>query len=178
VQSGRAGAVSELAAKAIGKKLSEFKSVSTENEEVTHEDLGGKVTVLHFWEYRDEPLKEPYGQVGYLDFLYHQRQRAGLNVYGVAVDGRLADEATIPAARRSARKLREFMNLSYPVLLDRGDLLKQLGDPRILGASLPLFVVIGADGAISHFHVGMYEVTREQGLKELDEAVTAALNQK
>jgi hypothetical protein len=136
------------------------------------------VTVLHFWEYRDEPLEEPYGQVGYLDFLYHQRGRAGVNVYGVAVDGRLADEATIPAARRSARKLKEFMNLSYPVLLDRGDLLKQLGDPRVLGASLPLFVVIAPDGTVSHFHVGMYEVTREQGLKELDEAVAAALKGK
>ena len=25
--------------------------------------------VLHFWDYRDKPLRQPYGQVGYLDFL-------------------------------------------------------------------------------------------------------------
>ena len=45
--------------------------------------------MLHFWEYRDQPLKEPYGQVGYLEFLFQKRKEEGVKVYGVAVDGRL-----------------------------------------------------------------------------------------
>jgi hypothetical protein len=131
--------------------------------------------VLHFWDYRDEPLKEPYGQVGYLDFMYHRRKPAGLQVYGIAVDGRLADEKTRGAAERGVRKLKSFMNLSYPVLLDSGSLIKQFGDPRLLGASLPLFVVIGPDQKIIHYHVGHYEVHQDQGLKELDQVVLKAL---
>jgi hypothetical protein len=64
------------------------------------------------------------------------------------------------------------------VLLDAGALVKQFGDPRLLGASLPLFVVIGPDGTIRHYHVGHYDVHQDQGLKELDEAVGKALESK
>ena len=94
------------------------------------------------------------------------------------VDGRLADEKTRPAAERSVRKLKEFMNLSFPVLLDSGGLLKKFGDPRVLGAALPLFVVIGRDAKIAHYHVGHYDVHQDQRLKELDDAVLAALEKK
>jgi hypothetical protein len=134
--------------------------------------------VLHFWDYRDEPLREPYGQIGYLDFLYHRRKAAGLQVYGVAVNSRLADETTRGAAERSVKKLKSFMNLSYPVLLDGGGLLRQFGDPRVIGASLPLFVVVGPEGTIVHYHVGTYEVQQDQGLKELDDVVAGLLGKK
>jgi hypothetical protein len=40
---------------------------------------------------------------------------------------------------------------------------------------LPLFVVIDPDGRIAHYFVGCYEVERDAGLKQLDEAVSAAL---
>lgn len=43
------------------------------------------MVVLHFWTYRDAPLEEPYGQVGYLDFLYRKRSDAA-TVIGVHVD--------------------------------------------------------------------------------------------
>ena len=75
-------------------------------------------------------------------------------------------------------KLKAFMNLSYPVLLDAGPLVKQFGDPRIAGATLPLFVVIGPDGKIAHYHVGTYEVRQDQGLKELDQVVTDLMGKK
>jgi hypothetical protein len=140
--------------------------------------LKGQVTVLHFWDYRDEPLKEPYGQVGYLDFMYHRRRPDGLQVYGVAVDGRLADEKTRGAAERSVKKLRAFMNLSYPVVLDSGGFVKLFGDPRLVGANLPLFVVVGPEGKIIHYHVGHYDVHQDQGLKELDQVVQGALESK
>ena len=44
---------------------------------LTTADLAGQVTILHFWEYRDQPLKEPYGQVGYLEFLFQSARRRG-----------------------------------------------------------------------------------------------------
>jgi peroxiredoxin len=178
LQSGRSDAIADLAAKQKGKQPETFSIRGFGDESLKDGDLKGNVTVLHFWEYRDEPLKEPYGQVGYLDFLNHRRKAGGVRVYGVAVDGRLADEATRPAAERSVRKLKEFMNLSFPVLLDGGSLLKKFGDPRVLGATLPLFVVIDRDGKIAHYHVGLYDVHQDQGLKELDEAVLDAAGKK
>ena len=175
VQSGRNDAVAEMASKFEGHDVEEFSVKGPAGESLGRADLNGHVTVLHFWDYRDEPLKEPYGQVGYLEFLYHRRKAAGVQVYGVAVDGRLADEKTRAAAERGVRKLKSFMNLSYPLVLDSGVLLKQFGDPRPLGASLPLFVVVGPQGKILHYHVGTYEVHQDQGLKELDQVIGRAL---
>jgi hypothetical protein len=174
-QSGRSEAVAELSSKFNGRAVEEFSIKGFGPDALSLADLRGRVTVLHFWDYRDEPLKEPYGQVGYLDFMYHRRKPAGLQVYGIAVDGRLADEKTADAAKRGVRKLTSFMNLSYPVLLDSGPLVKQFGDPRLLGASLPLFVVVGPDQKIIHYHVGHYEVHQDQGLMELDQVVVKAL---
>lgn len=175
LQSGRTTAVADLGAQCVGQAVKDFSAKSLTREDVTQDNLKGKVTVLHFWEYRDSPLQEPYGQVAYLDFINHKREPDGLQVYGVMVDGRLSDEKTRGAAERSAKKLKQFMNLSYPILLDSGGLLKQFGDPRLLGAALPLFVVVGSDGKVLHYHVGNYEVDRDKGLKELDEVVATAL---
>lgn len=178
VQSGRSDSVAALSSKFSGRDVEAFSAKGFDADELNLEALKGQVTVLHFWEYRDEPLKEPYGQVGYLDFMYHRRKPNGLQVYGVAVDGRLADEKTRGAAERSVKKLKAFMNLSYPLILDSGALVKQFGDPRLVGANLPLFVVIGPDQKIVHYHVGHYDVHQDQGLKELDEAVLKALDMK
>ncbi len=178
LQSGRSDAVAELSSKFDGRAVEEFSIKGFGTESLASANLQGQVTVLHFWDYRDEPLKEPYGQVGYLDFMYHRRKASGVQVYGVAVDGRLSDEKSRPAAERSVRKLKSFMNLSYPVLLDSGSLIKQFGDPRLVGATLPLFVVIGPEGKIIHYHVGHYEVHQDQGLKELDQVVLKALEKK
>ena len=67
------------------------------------------------------------------------------------------------------------MNLSYPILLDEGSVLKSIGDPRTAGAELPLYVVVGRDGKVLHYHSGLYEVDRDRGLKELSEVVKQAL---
>ncbi|MBI1904478.1 MAG: TlpA family protein disulfide reductase [Planctomycetia bacterium] len=177
-QSTQAESVEKLSKEFIGRKIEEFALDGIGGAKLSSKELSGNVTVLHFWDYRDSPLKVPYGQTGYLDFLHQQRQKSGVKVFGVAVDTRLADEAERPAALRSIRKFRMFMNLGYGVLLDEGKLIKQLGDPRQLGAELPLFVVVGADGKIAHYHVGNYEVDATLGLKELDAAVGEALAKK
>jgi peroxiredoxin len=177
-QNNQADAVKKLVAEHVGRQAPQFDLRGLSNEAVTHADVKNQVTVLHFWEYRDAPLKEPYGQVGYLDFLYQRRKPEGVKVYGVAVDGRLADEAERGAALRGIRKLKSFMNLNYPILLDGGAVIKQFGDPRLVGAELPLVVVIGRDGKIAHYKVGYYEVDRNAGLKELDTVVGQALQAK
>lgn len=174
LQSGRANAVDKLSAEFEGQAVAPFAIEGLSREKLSEAELPGQVTVLHFWDYR-EPLEEPYGQVGYLDFLYHRHKDEGLKVYGVAVDGRLAEEETRGVALRGVRKLKSFMNLSYPVMLDAGALVKQFGDPRLIGAELPLFVVIGRDGTIAHYHVGFYEVDRNEGLKSLNAIVAEAL---
>ena len=73
------------------------------------------------------------------------------------------------------KKLMEFMNLGYDVAVDDGTLLGQYGDPRTLGSPLPLWVVIGHDGKVAHYHIGFYDITPNEGLKLLDEAVIVAL---
>lgn len=99
-------------------------------------------------------------------------------MYGVAVSSDLDLPASRDRVIRSVKKLKAFMNLGYPVLLDGGDVLKKFGDPRPLGARLPLFVVIGPDGKIAHYHVGHYKVHPDRGLEELDRVVGKLLARK
>jgi peroxiredoxin len=176
-QSDRAGALDKLAAEHQGKPAPEFKLAGLAGAELAHGDLKGQITVLHFWDYTDTPLKQPYGQVGYLDFLHGKRKADGVKVYGVAVNRRLAEAGERDGVVRSVRRLVNFMNLTYPVLLDDGAAIKAFGDPRLLGAELPLYVVIGQDGKVAHYKAGYYEVDRLEGLKELN-AVLGQLTSK
>ena len=133
------------------------------------ESLNGKVTVIHFWNYAEKPLSEPYGQVGYLEFLYNKRKSLGLEVVGVAMNSSLQQSDQVTAGRRTARKLVEFMNLTYPIGYDDGSLLRAFGDPRTSGGTLPLWIVVSKSGTVAHYHTGFYEIDRQHGLKELDE---------
>lgn len=178
LQTGRSGRVAAMRTRLLDRPAPAFELQGMRGEKVTTKDLAGAVAVLHFWEYRDTPLEEPYGQVGYLDFLYRKHKDAGLKVYGVSVDERLSNGATRGQAISSARKLQSFMNLSYPVLLDDGTMLKRFGDPRTAGGKLPLFVMLGADGKVLHYHAGFHEVDRDLGLKELDQTAGKALQAK
>lgn len=170
-QQQRTGELAQLAKKFLGQAAPDFTIHPLEGKPVTAADRAGKITVLHFWEYQGEPLVEPYGQVGYLDFLHSRRKKLGVQVYGVAVDVRFADKAQQQQAHRSVGKLKSFMNLGYQLAADDGDLIAQFGDPRRVGAKLPLWVVIGADGKVVHYSVGFYKINPDEGLRELDEAV-------
>ena len=172
-QKDRAGAVSSLRTAAIGKSVGEFKLTDLTNREWTPADFKDKVVILHFWEYRDTPLEEPYGQVAYLDF-FQRKWKDKVLVLGINVDPRLEDAATRRTAATTAKKLRDFMNLTYPILLDDGKFLKQVGDPRTAEAKLPLFVVLGKNGQVVEYHSGFYAVQRERGLADLEEVVKKA----
>jgi hypothetical protein len=176
-QKGRSGAVASLRDKAVGQSApANWKLEGAGGAALNREDLAGKVTILHFWEYRDTPLEEPYGQVGFLDFLHRQRQKAGVAVYGVSVFESLdGDAGARRRAMQAAGRLKSFMNLSYPLLIDDGAVLKKFGDPRVTGAKLPLWIVIDPAGKVVEYHAGHYEVQRDRGLEALDAAVTKAL---
>jgi hypothetical protein len=175
-QASRKNSLEEMTAKQLGRKVEAFSVEGADQAKLTDADLRDQVTVLHFWDYRDQPLHEPYGQVGYLEFLYGRRKGQGLKVVGVAVDGRFQQPATAGAAAGGVRRLRTFMNLTYPIVYDGGALLRQFGDPRTVGGTLPLFVVVGRDGTVAHYKVGHYGVDREAGLKQLDETVESLLD--
>jgi len=177
-QTSRAGSVADLVKQFVGKRIEPFTARQLSGSDVKAQDLQGAVTVLHFWGYQGAPLEEPYGQVGYLDFLAHQRKSDNVRVYGIAVDERLGDDATRGLALRSIGNLKSFMNLSYPILLDNGNLLRQFGDPRRIGATLPLFVVLDAEGRILHYQVGFYRVVPDRGLSDLDAIVREAATKK
>ncbi len=174
-QSRRAEGLAGLSQKLIGQPVQfpELKLLS--GETLTAESLRGKTVLLHFWEYDGEKLVEPYGQVGYLDFLAQRRVKLGAKVIGVAVDKRFGQSAEANAARRSIKKLQEFMNLSYPIALDDGSFLGTIGDPRTLDSKLPFWVVVGHDGKIRHVHAGHYDIRPDEGLKSLDTIVIEGL---
>jgi hypothetical protein len=132
------------------------------------------VIVFHFWQYRGEPLNEPYGQIGYLDFLYSKRKKLGITVIGVNVDERFGT-AQSAVATRSMKSLLDFMKISYAMATDDGTILAEFGDPRSAGAALPLWIVIGHDGTVTHYHSGFYNIKPDEGLKQLDEAVIEAV---
>ncbi len=173
-QKDRAGALNAMRDRIVGTASPAFEMTDLEGTTFKSSSLPGNVTVLHFWEYRDAPLKEPYGQSAYLDFLVRNHVGAKLKVYGVTVDPRFNDQSTRNRAILSARKFNSFMNISYPVLLDAGDVLKRFGDPRIAGARLPLFVVFDATGKVVHYHVGFYDVVPNRGLEELEKIIQRA----
>jgi len=178
LQRRRIEGVNGLAQKFVGQTVALPDLKLLTGETLKASDMNGQVVVLHFWDYPGEKMVEPYGQVGYLDFLNNRRAKLGVKVVGIAVDERLKEPAQRGAAQRSIRKLQEFMNLSYPIGLDDGTLLKLFGDPRSLGTALPLWVVIGGDGKITHYHVGHYNIKPDEGLKPLDAAVVEALKQR
>lgn len=175
-QKGRAGAVASLREKIVGQAAGKWSLAAIRGEPLDSAKLAGKATVLHFWEYRDAPLEEPYGQIGFLDFLYRKRNQDGkVQVIGVAVDDQASDPDVKRRVGQSATRLKSFMNLSYPVYVDDGSVLKMFGDPRVAGGKLPLFVIIGVDGKVVEYHAGLFEVQRDRGLEELDKLVTKAL---
>jgi len=156
----------------LGKKAPGFVlNLLTGGTKLESESLKGRTVILHFWKYSDKPLSEPYGQIGYLQFLYSKRKAMKVDVIGVAMNPSLQQQDTFRSASRGARKLSEFMNLKYPIGYDDGSLLRELGDPRSTGGELPLWIVLAADGTVVHYHTGFYEIDRRQGLKELDEIV-------
>lgn len=173
----RTDEVARLAEKLVGKAAPTFTLNLTDKSRVAEEALKGQITVLHFWEYQNEPLVEPYGQVGYLDFLSGKRRKLGVQVFGVAVDGRLGDDQASSPALKSIQRLKQFMNLSYGIAIDDGKLLAKFGDPRKYGAKLPLWVVIDADGRIAHYHTGFYKINPDEGLQQLDEVLVKLIRE-
>ena len=170
-QQERQSGVEKLAAQLIGQQAPVLDLRLLNGEILDPETLNDKVIVLHFWKYQDDPLQEPYGQVGYLDFLNGKRGKLGVKFLGVAVNSEFADPKGGRQMVLAVKKLVSFMNIGYDIVRDNGSLLKKFGDPRQSGAKLPLWVVIGADHKIKHCKVGFYDVNPREGLKELDAAI-------
>ncbi|MCA9053533.1 MAG: TlpA family protein disulfide reductase, partial [Planctomycetaceae bacterium] len=168
--------VAALAARRLGKPAPELTLLGIDGRPIDLTAQSGKPIVLHFWEYRGNP-ESPFGQVGYLDFLAGKLKADGVQVYGVAVDERLADRTLTPVVRREVQKFgREFIRVSYPIAVDDGALLARFGDPRPLETPLPLWVVIAPDGTVAHFHAGLYTIDPNRGLEELREVLQGLLS--
>ena len=173
----REEAVADLATRFVGRPAPPISVKPLEGGLPVQLSLPDQITILHFWGYQDKPLAEPYGQVGYLDFLA-QKRKGQVQVFGVISDKRIQDSSTAAVALRSARKLREFMNIGYPLAVESEGALAAFGDPQKIGVDLPLWIVIGTDGTILHYRVGYYPVDSNRGLEELDGVIEKALQAK
>lgn len=175
LERGRAGALEEMRRRAIASSLPDFQLEPLGSPPLSRDDLGETVTIFHFWDYRDSPLREPYGQAGYLDFLSRKYSERGLQVVGVVVPSNPNAPDEIRQSAAGARRFANFMNLAYPLYVDQGGLLARVGDPRVCEANLPLFVAVGRNGKVVHYHAGHYEVDNNRGLVELEQVIEAAL---
>ena len=178
LQTQRDNDVEALAGRIVGKEAPAFTLDNLSGDPIDSKNLKNQIIVLHFWKYHDNPLTEPYGQVAYLDFLHNKRGKLGVSVVGVAVDPRTEKANELTQAKRDFRKFRDFMNLSYPIALNSGTLLKTLGDPRDVQAELPLWVVIDHKGKVVHYKSGYYEIHPDKGLEELDNVVIPLIRQR
>lgn len=174
-QASQSTSLASLQKRALGLNVRDLTFRNAKGEEVELSSLGKGVVVLHFWEYRDSPLRPPYGQVGFLDFVSRKQDRNKVQVVGVVVHQPTESPTTRQAIVRSARKLNQFMNLSYPLVYDDGSALRTIGDPRPLGVSLPLYVVVDAHGSITAVHAGLYATDPNVGLRELEQDIAKAL---
>ena len=104
-QKQRVSGVAGLAKRFVGTQSPQLALKTLTGGTIAPKDYAGKIVVLHFWEYRNKPLVEPYGQVGYLDFLNNKniKRRLDVKTYGVAVDKRFADASQRSAAVRSVQ---------------------------------------------------------------------------
>lgn len=173
----RETAVADLATRFVGRPAPPITVTPLNGGPAIKLSKPGRVTILHFWEYQEKPLTEPYGQVGYLDFLA-QKRKDQVQVIGIIADKQLQEPGSALAGLRSARKLQEFMNIGYQLGHETEGTLAALGDPRKFGVPLPLWVVIGPDGTILHYRVGYYAVNANRGLEELDQVIDQALKAK
>jgi hypothetical protein len=171
-QQARREGIDGLAKKMVGSPAPPPDLKGLDEKPIDPASLKGKVVLLHFWEYDNDSLAAPYGQVGYLDFLHRRRAKDGVAIVGVAVNPAFGNPETRARAARSAKNLAGFMNLGYPIAADDGTLLRAFGDPRPLGAGLPLWVVIDADGRIRAYKAGLYDLKQNEGLSELDALVS------
>lgn len=158
----------------LGKTINNFALIQLNGRPFDATKLKGESTVLHFWSYTQKSLEEPYGQVAYLEFMKARNTTDGLNVIGVVTNPLIQSPENKKAELRSARQVAEFMNLSYPILYDDGQLQKQCDPTSAATNDSPVWIVLDATGRVVHYHQGFYEVDGKRGLKELADAIEAA----
>ena len=169
--------VQNLAGTMVGKPAPKLTLQTLDSQEIHSDSFSGKTVVLHFWDYANPTLEQPYGQVGYLDFLNGRWLDKDVLIYGVAVNSQLIDPETKAKAIREIQKLKQFMKLGYEITFDNGSVLNGFGNPTRLGEELPLWIVISPDGKIVHYKTGYYEVDNRVGLREIHEIFEQSNNE-
>lgn len=170
----RKGRVEDLSLTMVQRPSPKFTLLSLKGEEIPSTTFAGKTILLHFWDYANPSLEQPYGQIGYLDFVHNRWKDKNVLIYGVAVNSELTDPETRSKSIRNIQKLKQFMKLGYEMTVDGGAVLNSFGNPTRLGAELPLWVVLSPTGQILHYQTGYYEVDNRVGLKAIDEALEQA----
>ena len=161
----------------LGKTIDFVSLVDLNGRALAPKQIAGMPLVLHFWTYSQKALEEPYGQVAYLEFLHSKYGDQDISVVGIITNPVLRSADGEVGALRSAKKAVEFMNLSYPVAYDDGELQKLCDPKSAIRDNSPLWLVLDSTGKVVHYHQGFYEIDRRAGLKDLAAAIDDVLKE-
>jgi len=113
------------------------------------EEYRGQVLLINFWASWCGPCRQ---EMPVLDRLHQRYVDAGFAVLGINVEGE----------EKPARELLEKVPVTFPVLIDSGQLVSELYDIQ----AMPSTIVIDRDGVIRYIHRG-YRPGDEAGYVEM-----------
>jgi len=127
----------------------DFTLKSLDGANLRLEEYRGQVVLINFWASWCGPCRQ---ELPVLDRLHQRYADAGFAVLGINVEGE----------EQPARELLEKVPVTFPVLIDDGQLVSELYDLQ----AMPSTVVVDRDGVVRYIHRG-YRPGDEAGYVEM-----------
>lgn len=115
----------------------DFTLKTLEGSNLRLEEYRGQVLLINFWASWCGPCRQ---EMPILDRLHQRYEDTGFAVWGVNVEGETAP----------AQKIVDKTNVTFPVLIDEGQLVSQLYELE----AMPSTVVVDRDGVVRYVHRG------------------------
>jgi peroxiredoxin len=125
------------AAVTLQEEAPDFTLKSLEGSNLRLEEYRGQVVLINFWASWCGPCRQ---EMPLLDRLHQRYEDAGFAVLGINVEGE----------EEPARQLIDRIPVSFPVLIDQGQLVSELYGLQ----AMPSTVVVDRDGVVRYVHRG------------------------
>ena len=121
----------------LSEEAPDFTLKSLGGDNLRLEEYRGQVVLINFWASWCGPCRQ---EMPILDRLHQRYEDTGFAVLGVNVEGEVAP----------AQKIVDKTNVTFPVLIDEGQIVSQLYDLE----AMPSTVVVDRDGRVRYVHRG------------------------